>query len=321
MTVQGRRGALTPSRSPNRQSAAWLIGLTAAYAIAILITEQARPGGNHIAALGPALLAAMCCSFSGFVIRYLRWRWLLAHLGSHFKFVPGLLSYLAGFALTATPGKVGELLRIRQFMALGVPPQQVICCFILERLQDVIALLIISLIVLRGRLEIAVGAAFVVLVVSGIVAGGHRNIRKTAIVRLRRWHWRRIATVVAALGRGIAMIKRIATLRILAPSFIAGLAAWCIQGGGLYLIVRHLDGVIPLDFAVACQAIAMLVGAASLLPGGIGTTEATIAALLVSQGVDPATAALSAIAYRIATLWFATLTGLVAFTIVERRAI
>ena len=55
----------------------------------------------------------------------------------------------------------------------------------------------------------------------------------------------------------------------------------------------------------------MLVGAASMLPGGIGSTEASLTLLLTSGGAPLATAAAAAVCIRIATLWFSIVLGFI----------
>ncbi len=63
----------------------------------------------------------------------------------------------------------------------------------------------------------------------------------------------------------------------------------------------------------------MLAGAASMMPGGVGSTEVTIVALLAVFGVSTGQATLAAVGIRFATLWFAVLCGLAACGVLERR--
>ena len=63
----------------------------------------------------------------------------------------------------------------------------------------------------------------------------------------------------------------------------------------------------------------MLAGAASMMPGGLGSTEATIAALLTAEGVDLATAGLAAVGIRLASLWFSILLGHISVALLEIR--
>lgn len=47
-------------------------------------------------------------AFASYGLRYARWHWLLRRAGHGVPAMPGFAGYLAGFAFTATPGKVGE---------------------------------------------------------------------------------------------------------------------------------------------------------------------------------------------------------------------
>ena len=61
--------------------------------------------------------------------------------------------------------------------------------------------------------------------------------------------------------------------------------------------------------AVSIYGIAVLVGALSFLPGGLGSTELVMGLLLVSLGVDKPVAVAATLICRIATLWFAVFIG------------
>ena len=71
--------------------------------------------------------------------------------------------------------------------------------------------------------------------------------------------------------------------------------------------------------ALSLYPIAMLVGAASMLPGGIGSTEATLTLLLTSEGSPLATAAAAAVCIRIATLWFSIVLAFISMGLLSFR--
>ena len=68
-----------------------------------------------------------------YVLRFLRWLHLLKRINYHLPIFKSFLSYLSGFAFTASPGKAGELIRIIYFKRLGVKEFRVFSCFIYER--------------------------------------------------------------------------------------------------------------------------------------------------------------------------------------------
>lgn len=86
--------------------------------------------------------------------------------------------------------------------------------------------------------------------------------------------------------------------------------------GGLVYIDRQNHAVPPLA-AFALYPLALLIGAASMVPGGIGTTEAAIVFLLHSHGATFDTSALAAIGMRLTTLWLAIALGLFAIPTLE----
>jgi uncharacterized protein (TIRG00374 family) len=66
---------------------------------------------------------------------------------------------------------------------------------------------------------------------------------------------------------------------------------------------------IPLAFAVFVYALAMLAGAVSFMPGGLGGAEAVMVGLLVWKGMSNADAVAATVLIRLATLWFAVAIG------------
>jgi uncharacterized protein (TIRG00374 family) len=69
-------------------------------------------------------------------------------------------------------------------------------------------------------------------------------------------------------------------------------------------------------------ALSSLAGGASMLPGGLGVTDATVAGMLILLIDDPSmnrtVAAAATLIIRFATLWFAVLIGAIALALLER---
>jgi uncharacterized protein (TIRG00374 family) len=71
--------------------------------------------------------------------------------------------------------------------------------------------------------------------------------------------------------------------------------------------------------SISIYPISMLAGAASMIPGGLGSTEGVIVAILYSYGVAISIATMAAVGIRLTTLWFSMLCGFIALTILELR--
>lgn len=79
----------------------------------------------------------------------------------------------------------------------------------------------------------------------------------------------------------------------------------------------NLDVKISLIMAVSIYSLSLLVGAASMLPGGIGATEIGMSWLLIQAGVESDVAIISSIISRLLTLLPAMLTGLICAFIIK----
>ena len=103
-------------------------------------------------------------SVLSYFVRYLRWSWLLSRAGHKVVFIEGILSYVAGFAFTISPGKVGELYRIRYFTKLSVPPWLVFAAFVYERLLDLVVVLLLCMVFVVDKSELTSVFGFVLSV-------------------------------------------------------------------------------------------------------------------------------------------------------------
>jgi uncharacterized protein (TIRG00374 family) len=272
------------------------------------------------------LLAALC-SLLNYALRIVRWQRYMARLGSPLPLVFTSLTYIAGFAFTVSPGKVGEMARARYYSRLGIPVSDVAGAFCVERLMDLVAILALATLILTAapRYHAALWCTAAVIAV--------------VLVLLAALPWAAIANRFAnssdfsprpprrliQLGAGIA--KALNSARsLLQPSplllgFLLGLAAWGLEGLGLYVLGSMFPAAhhVTPEVSVGIYAVAVLVGAISFLPGGLGSTEAVMTALLAAQGFPVGDALAVTIVCRVVTLWFAVCIGWVAVFALRHR--
>ena len=265
----------------------------------------------------PMLVGA---TLSSIALRFARWHWLLRRIGCRVPLGQSLLGYLAGFAFTATPGKVGELLRVRYLVTAGVPPSRVVGAFVYERLFDLAAVLLIALPAAAEFHVFGVATTFVAVVFGavGLMAAKPRAGQRV-VVAFRRAGMLRIARAIRAIVAGLANIRLWATLPDVLLSLVVGLGAWLVTSWSFVYLLSALGIELTGFKALALFPVAMLAGAASMLPGGLGSTEATLVALLTLGGAALVPATLAAVGIRLATLWLATVMGMAAFGWLEAR--
>jgi len=262
----------------------------------------------------------MAISLLSYFVRYFRWHWLLSRTGSSIPASSGFLAYLSGFALTATPGKIGELLRIRYFSRFGIRHQLVISAFIYERVFDLIVVLSIALLAATQFGIFPLISSFVFLAVATVYLFSiNPSWLGIVSVKLRSYHFRKLSKLVKALRDGLQGIRVWINPLDICISLILGFAVWLLASYAFVWLLINLGLDIPVMSAIAIYPIAMLVGAASMLPGGVGSTEAAIVAILAAFNTPLTIATVAAIGIRISSLWFSIACGLFAMLILEYK--
>jgi uncharacterized membrane protein YbhN (UPF0104 family) len=242
----------------------------------------------------PALYGVVALSYAG---RYWRWRLLLSRLGIGRSNWPDLLGWFRGFALTATPAKVGELSRVQLLHEqLGYPRLPLVHVFVAERCADVAAVALLLLVLapaqVLGRLPSPSAPLLLGLPLLALAAAV--LLRRPGPRRwlTNRWqHWRHHLPSVA-LARATLLAALISVM------------VWANEALVLWLLVRLLSPMpISIPAAIAIYVLSGTAGMASTLPGGIGVNEGATMLLLAQQGVPAAVALPTAVLRRVITLW------------------
>ncbi len=299
--------------------AAWGFGLITVAYLALIIGLDAKSGVfARLPTVASVLAALAFLAMASILLRFCRWRWLLRRTG--YRIGPGvsLVAYLSGFAFTATPGKVGELVRIRYFQAAGVPPFIVVGAFVFERVLDLLAVLALASLG-ASDFGLFVPIALFVLLVLGLVVicAGYPGLIAHVGAALRAVGFARLSSMVLVLRDGLQIARIWMNPLDLMVSAGTGLLAWSCQAGAFVWLLFQFDISVPTRMAFSIYPMAMLAGAASMLPGGLGSTEAAIVALLSSSHVPFDLGVMVAVCIRLSTLWLAIGIGLVAIVILE----
>src|SRR5262249_14423247 len=107
------------------------------------------------------------------------------------------------------------------------------------------------------------------------------------------------------LGAGRTLLAPGALVLALALSVVS----WVFACLACLLVLQGLGLDTTLRAATFLYAFASLAGAVSMLPGGLGVAEGSLAGLLVALGAPLPEAAAGTLLIRVATLWFAVALG------------
>src|SRR4030095_63152 len=98
--------------------------------------------------------------------------------------------------------------------------------------------------------------------------------------------------------------------------------AWFFECLGFYLVLNGfgIENLINVTIFVAIfiYGFATIAGAVTMLPGGLGATDASITGLLVLLQIPKSISVASTLLIRAATLWFAVIVGIVAVMFYQR---
>lgn len=259
------------------------------------------------------IIVALLLSLVSFGLRFIRWQLFLKVLGHSIPWLPSLKIYIAGFSLTITPGKSGEALRSIFLKEHNISFRKSFGAFFSERLSDLIAVIVLAASGLwmhpEGQPILIVVAGIVIFLLYAIqneswLKAVERGVRKTLPERF--------SNLIEFSLEMLIAFRSCFTPPILISGMILGVLAWGIQGVALYYILQKLNFNIDLVTSLFIYGFSLLVGAITLLPGGLGGTEVTMLKLLTLQNVPASEAVAATLIIRLATLWFSVLLGLLA---------
>lgn len=285
-------------------------------ATAIIGFEQVYEALNRVTGLTWVTILAL--SLASFAARFLRWDWLLRRCGSPVPRISGFVFYLSGFALTTTPGKIGETIRLWYLRKrFGVNYSRSAPIFLYEQVVDVLAVALLASLAVSLVFPDLGPWAWLALVVAGcvgaviVVRGGRHLVMWMVSAYARRRKSGGDATVTTTLVSG-ERLRALGSPAMLITSTVIGLLAWLPPGIALFLILLELGLAVTVPIAIGIFSISLLAGVVSFFSGGLGTTEAALALLVLAVGGDPPVAVAAAIISRVSTLWFAVALGAVA---------
>ncbi|MDR1827674.1 MAG: flippase-like domain-containing protein [Methylobacteriaceae bacterium] len=255
------------------------------------------------------------------VFRFARWRWLMFRAGAQLPpLAIDFLCYLTGLAFTATPGKVGELVRIRYYETERIPASLVISAFVFDRTTDLIAVLVLASLVVSNPTYLLIAYAFVGIFI-GLIAVFvlKADTLEKISAALSARNYRVAPSVLTAVQKGLSTCKVWLNPLDIGLSMVLALLAWSAVSFGFVHFMWYVGMDIPALTGLTIYPLATLVGAASMLPGGLVSTEAAFTALMVYYGAGAAMAAVVTIGTRFATIWFSIIIGFLAMAYLEYR--
>lgn len=312
--------------APDRRRAErWVVVLAAGFVAALLAAGFLSGGQDLVANLrrvDAGLMAALLgMALVSFTCRFLRWHLAARALGIGVPVAAHAQIFLAGFSMTLTPGRVGEVLRLWLLRrGYGVRYEKSLPLAFLDRLSDVAAIAAIAAIaaLLIGK--------YVTLSALALLAAAILNtvffVPKLFLLPVNAaYGWTRRAPRLFARARvALRQMGRLSDRRVYAGVMALSLLSWLTEGLAFHLLLQRLAMDLSAAGAVLVFALSTLAGVATMLPGGLGGAEFGMLAMLFALGAPHGAAVTATAVIRIVTLWFAVLVGFLALPLAMRRA-
>jgi uncharacterized protein (TIRG00374 family) len=258
--------------------------------------------------------------------RFVKWQLYLRRLDvGPINRGTSLLVFLSGFSMAITPGKVGELVKSIYLRRItDAPVNRTSAIVAAERVTDGLAMLLLATI---GLTQFAYGRTLVAVIAAGVFTG-LLLLQRPGLLRRVLLKLENRTVFNRGVPHGLAFLDASESLYqpvTLGRAVGLGVISWLGECIAFYLVLvgLELDGTWELFLiAMFVLAVSSLLGGISMLPGGLGVTDASVAGMLLvlvdDEQMTRSVAAAATIIIRFATLWFAVLLGSIAIAILER---
>ncbi len=291
-----------------------LVGLALATGWEETVAQMSKLGQAQIAAL-------LALSLVNYLFRGLRWHLFATRLGLNTGFVQDMRHFLGGLAMSVTPGRLGELVRMRWLRReTGASFERTAPLMLVDRASDLSAMALILAVTIAFSATGITGALPVAILALILAYAATRASLLMALANLGYRLTRRLPKLFARIRGAARSLAQFSSPAMLGAAALIGAAGWFAEGYAFYLLLAWMGAETGLSTAVAIFIFSTLAGGLTGAPGGVGGAEAAMVALLTLEGVPlemsiPATAII-----RLTTLWFAIAIGLLIFPLAERKS-
>lgn len=268
----------------------------------------------------PLVLFLSLCNYTA---RFLKWEYYTRILGIKIERKMNFLIFLSSFIMAITPGKVGEVFKsylLKEQNGTSISRSAPI--ILAERITDFLSLILLSLIGAfmfgyETKLIIFTGVFFIVL----IMLISSKRISYSVIRYFEKF--KSFSKISHKVHTAYDSINQMVRFKELMVTLLLSIISWFFECTGFYIVINSFgaENLIHVNIFAATfiYGFATIAGAVTMLPGGLGATDASIAFLLVSlQNTAQNIAVAATLIIRVATLWFAVVVGVISILFYQR---
>ena len=254
-----------------------------------------------------------------YCFRYIKWNYYLKKVNIRISSKDNMLIFASALAMTVTPGKIGELLKSYLLKERNnIPISQTAPLVMTERLTDGISMIILAsfgvLIYDYGKGILFSVILFMIIIIC--LAQSPKIINKLINYFTKIKYLKKYVENIRTFYQNTYILFKIKPLLF---SIIIGIISWSFEGLIIFLTLKAMDTKISLLASVFIVSFSSIVGAISMLPGGLLAAEGSIFGLLLLMKIPKDIATVTTIITRFSTLWLGVLIGIIALFLVQKK--
>jgi uncharacterized protein (TIRG00374 family) len=258
-------------------------------------------------------------SLINYFFRFLKWDYYLRVVDVKVKKVDSFSIFMSGLIMSVTPGKMGELMKsylVRE--VTNTPISRTFPIIFAERITDMVSLLFIALagayIFNFGR-DIALGIGLFFVAVLILISNRKIALPIISLLEKNNFLKKHLSSIHNAYESSYLLLRPMPLIYMTLLSLIS----WSFECFGYHIILINFNVQVSFLWAAFSYCFATIVGAVTMLPGGLGVTEGSLTFMLIRNNVPKDIAVASTFIIRVVTLWFAVLVGIISVTIYQKR--
>ena len=246
------------------------------------------------------------------IIMFFRWHLLLKNSGITVPKKENFKIYMAGFAMSVTPGKVGELIK-SQFLKskYGVSRKNTLPIIISEYFYHMVGVLVVSIIgvyYFEFSLYIIILTSALIITTLTIISSETFFKKFLNLISKRNF----LKKYVSPISDSHIILKKSTRGKIFIISSGLSIAFWLTEVLIVYFVFLSFN-ILNFEFfkIAAIYTTSLILGMLSFLPMGVGVVEGSLAGFLNYEGIDISIALTLVILIRVFTRWYRVIVGLI----------
>ena len=246
------------------------------------------------------------------IVVFLRWHILLKNSDVIIPKKENFKIYMSGFAMSATPGKVGELIKTQMlYSKYGIPRKKTAPIIISEQFYNILGIFIVSILGLF-YFDFSIYVVFLtggILLCALILLSSEKLFRKfTTLISKIKF----LQKFVPSLSDSYLILQKSTRGNIFVTSSFLSVIFWLLESLIAFFIIFSFD-IKNFEFLqlAPIYTTSIIIGVASFLPMGIGVVEGSLVGFFSYQGIELSLALTLVIFIRIFTRWYGVIIGFI----------